>query len=341
VSRRTRERSRRVSADLIAGPAVLVCANLIDLLLATRVFVSPDRLAGSLAFFIFGAATGVPMQLMLSRSVVATRLEGKPPAAGGHCDRRAAALAGVLGALSTATWLYCLTAAEPAIIFPLANFTPVLFAVIEGMRGHVSFHRVWAPIGVLLAGFWIMRMPGVASFLSITPAVAVALLTRNLASASGEALERAGAAGRISRFTALRFVWLAGAGLPIAIGVAILTGRGMSCAQLIIANWKLALAMHSMTMVLTFVGGFFRTRAKATHPMTLCTAAYSTPLVFAPLVAALVNLAIAGFFPTATMSMRLFSCALLVVSGVVWLTVRCRPSVPCLPPVFSNPHNDW
>jgi hypothetical protein len=315
----------RNTYDLVVGPVALVCANLIDLFLATRVFLSPDRLAGSLAFFIFGAASGVPLQLALSRSMLAARLEGPAPSGGGRCNRKAAALAGVLGAVSTAAWLYCLAAAEPAVIFPLANFTPVVFALIEGARGHVSFRRVAAPLAVLLAGFWGMRTPGVAAFLTITPAVVLALFARNAASASGEALERVGADGRISRFSALRFAWLAGAGVPIAIVVAVVTGRAATCAKLIAENWKLALFMHAITMLLTFVGVFFRTRAKGDKPLTLCTAAYSTPLVVAPTVALLVNLVVVGFFPTVTASMRVLPCAALVVAGVAWLAASCRP----------------
>lgn len=312
---------QRTSSDLWFGPVTLIGANLIDLYLATCVFVGGDPLTGALAFFIFGAATGVPLQLAFSRSSLAALLERT--SASPHRPSRdgRAVITGSLSAMSTAAWLYCLAAGEPAVVFPLANLTILIFAIAEGMRGRVSLRRVAAPVVVLLVGLWTMRMPAASALFAITPAVAVALLIRNTAGAASEAVERDGAAGPISRFTAVRFVSLAGTGIPLAIVASLATGRGAACAQLIADHWAVALPMHAVTMLLTFIGGFCRTRAKAGNPLTLCAAAYATPLVLAPTIAAVVNAAAGGIFPTVKATGGLLSGAVLVVSGTVWLTL--------------------
>lgn len=311
----------RISSDLWFGPATLVGANLIDLYLATCVFMDRDPLAGALAFFIFGAATGVPLQLAFSRSPLAVLLErASAPPRGPSRDGRAV-IAGSLGAVSTAAWLYCLTAGEPAVVFPLANLTILIFAIAEGVRGRLSPRRVAAPVVVLLVGLWTMRMPGASALFAITPAVAIALLIRNISGAASEAVERDGAAGSISRFTAVRFVSLAGTGIPLAIVAALATGRGAACARLIADHWTVALPFHAVTMFLTFIGGFCRTRAKGGNSLTLCAAAYATPLVLAPTMAVVINAVAGGVFPTVKATGGLLGSAVLVVSGAIWLTL--------------------
>lgn len=306
---------------LVLGPAVLVLASLTDLYVATRVFGSGDPLVGALSFFIFGAATGVPLQLALARSPVATHLQiaSRSVLAERHYDKRGAALAGILSAIVTATGLYALREADPAVVLPLANMAPAVFAVVEGMQGRLRLKHAIAPVCLLLAGFWIIRQSELADLAGVTSAVVVAIIVRNLANIGSELAERSGASGNIPAFTAARFMWLAVAGIPSAILVAALTGRLEACIELMGQAWRSALPMHALTMLLSFVGSFCRTRAKAEYPLTICTAAYAAPQVLAPLAAAGANMVVAGAFPTVTGSVRLLLGALLVVSAIVWL----------------------
>lgn len=307
---------------LVLGPAALVFAALIDIyLVCTVFFYNADPLAGALSFFVFGAATGVPIQLALARTRLARTLEravGGDPTATGY-DRWAAAKTGILGAASTVAWLYALAQADPTVVLPLASLAPVLLFLIDGAQRKIRLKQAILPLILVLAGFWIVRSPGVIAAASLTMPVVLALILRNVASASSELFEREGAAGSLAGFTAFRFCWLAIVGIPVAMVVAFATGRAEACQTLIGNAWPVALPLHAVTMALTFFGGIDRISAKKDLPLSVCSAAYATPQVLAPLVAAFVNQLFAGLFPTVIASPGMVAGAALVVGGSVWL----------------------
>lgn len=315
---------------LVLGPSVLVFASLNDIFLVTRVFKTDDPLVGLLAFFIFGAATGVPIQLILAGSVVASksmkRSDGNSSAQA--YDRRGAALTGILSAVSTAAWLFAVGQTDPAVVLPLANLSPALFALAEVVRGSLRLVQVFTPVALLSIGLMIVKAPGPSHTLGLTSLVVFALVVRNLAYVGAEVAERSGILGAASKFSAARFTWLAGMGIPAALAVAVFTGRMEACIALILHAWKVALPVHALTMLLTFVGGVCRIKAKAKYPLTICSAVYATPLVLTPVLAVGVNLAFEGLFPTVTGSIRLLVGALLVVSSACWLTVSCGGNAP-------------
>ena len=147
------------------------------------------------------------------------------------------------------------------------------------------------PIALLISGLWIVRTPSSSTAQGVTLAVAVALIIRNLSNAGSEVAGNWGAGGCINlRACAACFAWLAAAGVPIALLVAGWTGRMASCMDLISNNWRFALPMHSLTMLLSFAGGICRIKAKGKFSLTLCSSAYATPLVVAPALAAGINL---------------------------------------------------
>ena len=319
---------------LVLGPTALVFAALIDIYLASTVFFyGADPLAGALSFFVFGAATGVPIQLALARTRLARTLER---AAGGDptetaYDRWAAAKTGALGAASTVTWLYALAQADPTVVLPLASMAPVLLFLVDSAQGKILLKQAILPLILVLAGFWIVRSPGVIAAASLTMPVVLALILRNVASAGSELFERKGAAGSLSGFTAFRFCWLAIAGIPVALVAAYATGRGEACQTLIGNAWPVALPLHTVTMALTFFGGIDRISAKKDLPLSVCSAAYATPQVLAPLVAAFANQMLAGLFPTVVASPGMFLGAALVVGGSGWLArLQCLPTNPNL-----------
>lgn len=313
--------------DLVIGPSALVLMSLLDIYVATRVFANADHLTASLAYFIFGAATGVPLQLWVAR--VAVRFGAQQASKVGYdYDRKAAIATGLLAAVATATWLYCLNAADPAIVFPLANLSSVIVALHDAREGLVLLRKVIPPLLVFIAGLGMMRIPTISSVYAIAPIVIAVLTVRNVANAGSEIFERAGSRGCISRFTAMRFVWLAAGGLPLAVAVALATGRTEACARLIAKNFTTALPIHTATMLLSFTVGLYRTRAKGKTTLTLCNAAFSVPLVVAPAAAMFINQFAPGFFPTVHGSLSILPCVLLVISGVTWLSIVSSPSSP-------------
>lgn len=318
-SRKRPEMAALVS-HLVLGPALLVGASLIDLFLATRVFVHSDALVGALTFLIFGAATGAACQLAFARSFAAQRLEvRRQTSTTGTYSRGAALVAGALAAVSTGTWLYALGVADPAVVFPLANLGPAIFVVIEGARGRIRWSDTIGPILLLLAGLWIVRSPDLAALAGLTPVVVLALLARNLSSTGSEAAERLAVSGSIVRFNAARFVWLTAVAVPGALGILAARSQLDESLALIVEVWPVALSLHTVTMVLTFFGGFYRTRAKGEHSLTLCSAAYAVPLVLTPLAAVALNHVSSELFPTVVGSPQLLVGGFVVVAAVVWL----------------------
>lgn len=310
------------SQHLVVGPAALVIASLIDLYLVTRVFVvAADPLAGVLTFFIFGAASGVPLQVYFARSRVGRAMDGAQ-----RSDTRtgfratAPIVAGVLAAISTVAWLYCLSVADAAVVLPLANLTPLVFGVVEGLQGRIRLRYAIFPLLLLLAGLYVFSTPHAGDVAGLTSLVILLLVARNLASAGSEIAERQGAFGSAARFAAIRFGWLAGVGVPVALAVAVATSRLEGCLGLMLEALPMALPLHAFTMLLTFVGSVRRTQAKATCPLTTCTAVYATPLVLAPLLGAVVNEFAVEFFPTITGSVRLTVAAVIVVVAAMWLS---------------------
>jgi len=313
---------------LLVGPAALVIASLIDLYLVTQVFVvSTDPLVGVLSFFIFGATMGVPLQMLLARSAVGRSMDGRSRKSEAvSFSQVAVAMTGLLAAIATIAWLYCLRVADAAVVLPLANLTPLIFALIEGAQGRIRFRHAVIPLLILLCGLYVFSTPGTTDLAGLTSMVIVLLLVRNLAAAGSEAAERSGSCGSASHFAAVRFAWLAGVGVPVAFMVAATTGRLVECLGLMAEALPLAIPLHAVTMLLTFVGSVRRTQAKATRPLTVCAAVYSTPLVIAPLVAAAVNEFVLNIFPTITGSLRLTAAAVLVVTAAMWLSVLRLPA---------------
>jgi hypothetical protein len=305
---------------LVWGPALQVGASLIDLLLATRVFVHADPLVGALSFFLFGATTGLPCQMALARSQAPRSANGRP-LTGRTRQWVVAMFAGVLAAASTAAWLYCLGAANPALVFSLANLGPALFALVEGARGKLRWTTATASIALLLSGFWVFRSPDLSAFAGLAPAVILALCIRNLSSAGSEAAEQFVDKNEIVRFNATRFGWLAGAGVPLAGAYLLATSRLDESLVLIRQALPFALPLHMLTMLLTFIGGYLRTSARASgqYSMSLCSAAYAAPLVLAPVVALAANAVFEGLFPSVSGSAHVFVGSVLVVAAVVWL----------------------
>lgn len=310
--------------ELVVGPGALVLASLIDMYLATRVFVTVDPLTGTLSLFILGATVGVPVQFALARFGLEPH-EGEPKRSSrlSRSARIGAALAGGLATFATLAWLYALRVSNAAIVLPLAHLTPVVFAVVESARGQLRVRRTLAPVGVLLLGLWIVGAPKANDVETLTPLVVIVLLVRNLSAAGSEAAERAGAGGNVARFVAVRFAWLAAVGIPLVVVFAIATDRGVACLEVIREVFPVALPAHLATMLLVFVAGTRRTQAKATRPLTICVTAYSTPLVVAPLLAAFVNRWMAETFPTVTGSLHLTLGAILIVGSAVWLGCNC------------------
>lgn len=307
---------------LVLGPAALVIASLIDLYLITCIFVvATDPLMGVLTFFIFGALTGVPLQLYLAHSAIGRAMDDHHPVDATSSFRRGAATAGVLAAIGTFAWLYCLRVASAAAIIPLANLTPLVFAIVEGAQGRIRLRYAMAPLLLLLLGLYVLNAPKIRDLAGLTPTVLIALLIRNVANAGSEAAERNGAFGRTARFTAMRFAWLAGVGVPLTLAVALATGRITGCLRLMVETMPIALPLHAGTMLLTFIGSVRRTQAKASRPLTICAAVYATPLVLTPLVAAGINKFAFKVFPTATWSLQMTVAATLVVSAALWLSV--------------------
>lgn len=299
------------------GPVLLAGAGLLDLFLVTRVFAHPDPVVGVLSFLIFGALTGLPAQVALSRSPLSRWLEG--PSSGEPLT--GAGRAGLLAALSTVAWLFAIGAADPALVFPLASLSPLLLAVYEGLTRQISWRRVVGPLLLFVAGLWLFRAPGLESLSGLTLAVVVALCIRNLCNATAERVEKRAVLGSIARFNTARFVWLTGVGVPLALVVLALTGRLGESLALLARAAPVALPLHMLTMLLSFVAFFVRARARQASSLTLCSTAYSTPPFLAPLAALALNGLVVGLFPTVTQSSHLLPGAFLVVAAVAWLAV--------------------
>lgn len=309
---------RRTAAHFALGPVLLALAGLIDLYLITRVFLAQEPLVGALSFFIFGAATGVPCQWILARGTDHHVHVSSAP----RCGRSyflAAMGTGILAAIGTAAWLFALGSADPAVVFPLAHLVPVLLALYEWARGLLRPARVIKPLLLLMVGVWLIRSPDLAAFAGLTPAILLALAVKNLAGATSEAAERHALRGSIARFNALRFLFLAGVGVPLAIAALGGLGKLGESWQLIQRCWPIALPLHAVTMVLTFAGGYLRTRAKAEISLTSCGAAYAMPLFLTPLAAVVLNFTYGDLFPTVSGSLGLVAGGLLILAAVVWL----------------------
>jgi hypothetical protein len=322
------------------GPVLLVGAGLLDLFLVTRVFAHPDPVVGVLSFLLFGALTGLPVQIALSRSPLSRSLEG--PDSGEPL--KGAVRAGMLAATSTAAWLFCLGTADPALAFPLASLSPVLLAVYEGLNRKIAWSRVIGPLAVFFAGLWLFRAPGLEGFSRLTPAVILALCIRNLCGATAEIIEKKAVQGSIARFNVVRFAWLTGIGVPAALAVLVLTSRLDESLALIARAAPVALPLHMMTMVLSFGAFFLRARARQAASLTLCNTAYSTPPFLAPLAALALNGLVAGLFPTVTPSGHRLPGAFLVVAAVVWLAAvrggQPQPAPALLPSHSLGRHED-
>jgi len=197
----------------------------------------------------------------------------------------------------------------------LALLTHVFGAAgVDVLTGVLSYFMLGA-----MTGLWIVAAPTAGSLAALTPVVVLMLVLYNLANAGAEATEAAGADGDTALFTAARFTWLAAWGLPVAVGVAMATGRAASCVALIVRELPIALPVFVVTMTLYFVAGVLRTRAKGGHTLTACTAAFSTPLAAVPVFAMALDALIPGLFPTTTGAVPTLVGACVVITGAAWL----------------------
>ena len=89
-------------------------------------------------------------------------------------------------------------------------------------------------------------------------------------------------------------------------------------------------------MILTFVGGSLRIRAKRNNSLTVCASVYAAPLFLTPLIALSTNQISRGLFPTVHSAPGLFLGALLFVSGASWLTVASGRALNTLAPGIAT-----
>lgn len=189
--------------------------------------VSSDQLVVTITYLTLGSIVGLTINYVLCQTPLGQLLDNSFVSIGSMSSgaHKAAMYSGLFSALATGAYLWALGSLDPSIVIPLTSLTVLYIAIVESLRGKVSFLKVLPSVFLVVLGVAIAMFYGSGEIAVNIQVWLVLLFGYNILSMLSEVVSKDGvdASDSVS-FGFWRFAWLAAAAVITSITLSVING---------------------------------------------------------------------------------------------------------------------
>ena len=251
-------------ASLSAMAAALYMTN--DGYVMKSIIVGVDDVSASLVYLLLGSWAGVLISVV-NNVIFGRRIDPDYPGMnfGSTKMQPMAVAAGLLGAFSTWCYLKAHQDLDPSVVAALANVAVIYLVVYDGVRGSISWRRVWPSLVAVVVGSFLVSLERLEfSFGALRWAPLLLLLIgRSGSAAFGKVVEQKGSRSSDGvTFSFWRMFWFAISATVLAVGFSAGRGSLPVFGEILKASLPHALPWVCLSLFFAYFGNTLENTAK-------------------------------------------------------------------------------